>query len=128
MTDIKIYSAHNIPNQNSSHVLEAEMYHTDTNDIWALWCLWRHDPACLQHEFITPQPVQFSNSYKWKNVLPGELASDAWNTEKLMRAYDARKKLEMIGAMTFNSAGEMKNKHISEWGEIIFDEENNLIS
>ncbi len=31
-----------------------------------------------------------------------------------MRAYDARKKLEMIGAMTFNSAGEIKNKHVSE--------------
>lgn len=33
MTDIKIYSAHNKPNQNSSHALEVEMYHTDTNDI-----------------------------------------------------------------------------------------------
>lgn len=29
---------------------------------------------------------------------------EAWNTEKLMRAYEAKKKLEMIGAMMFNSA------------------------
>lgn len=36
---------------------------------------------------------------------------DAWNTEKLMRAYEARKKLEMIGAMMFNSA-ERKHKRI----------------
>lgn len=36
--------------------------------------------------------------------LPGELAREAWNTEKLMRAYEARKKLEMMGAMMFSSA------------------------
>lgn len=36
--------------------------------------------------------------------LPGELASEAWNTEKLMSAYEAKKKLEMIGAMMFSSA------------------------
>lgn len=36
-----------------------------------------------------------------------------------MRAYDARKKLEMIGAMTFNSAGEIKHKHVSERGDLI---------
>lgn len=35
---------------------------------------------------------------------PGDFASDAWNTEKLISAYDARKKFEMIGAITFNSA------------------------
>lgn len=39
-------------------------------------------------------------------LLPGEFASDAWNTEKLIRAYDAKKKLEMMGAMMFNSAAE----------------------
>lgn len=42
-------------------------------------------------------------------VLPGELASEAWNTEKFMSAYEARKKLEMMGAMTFSSAGDEKN-------------------
>jgi len=42
---------------------------------------------------------------------PGELAKEAWNTEKLMRAYEARKKLEMIGAMTFSCAGEAKRNH-----------------
>lgn len=36
--------------------------------------------------------------------LPGELAREAWNTEKLMRAYEAKKKLEMIGAMMLSSA------------------------
>lgn len=36
--------------------------------------------------------------------LPGELAREAWKTEKLMRAYEARKKLEMMGAMMFSSA------------------------
>lgn len=36
--------------------------------------------------------------------LPGELAREAWNTEKLMRAYEAKKKFEMIGAMMFSSA------------------------
>lgn len=35
---------------------------------------------------------------------PGDFASDAWNTEKLINAYDARKKLEIIGAITFSSA------------------------
>lgn len=40
-----------------------------------------------------------------KNVKsPGDFASDAWNTEKLINAYDARKKLEIIGAITFSSA------------------------
>lgn len=45
----------------------------------------------------------------FKNVsLPGDFASDAWNTEKLINAYDARKKFEMIGAITFNSARKQK--------------------
>jgi hypothetical protein len=32
------------------------------------------------------------------------LARDAWNTEKFIKAYEARKKFEMMGAMTFSSA------------------------
>lgn len=42
--------------------------------------------------------------------VPGDLAYEAWKQEKLMRAYDARKKLEMMGAITFNWA-KMKQKH-----------------
>lgn len=42
---------------------------------------------------------------------PGDFASDAWNTEKLINAYEARKKFEIIGAITFNSAArETRNK------------------
>lgn len=37
-------------------------------------------------------------------ILPGELARDAWNTEKFMRAYEAKKKFEMMGAIMFSSA------------------------
>lgn len=36
--------------------------------------------------------------------LPGDLAYEAWKQEKLISAYEARKKLEMMGAMTFSSA------------------------
>jgi hypothetical protein len=32
------------------------------------------------------------------------LAYEAWKQEKLISAYEARKKLEMMGAMTFSSA------------------------
>lgn len=35
---------------------------------------------------------------------PGHLETEAWNTEKLMRAYAARKKLESRGAMAFSWA------------------------
>lgn len=42
--------------------------------------------------------------------LPGELASEAWKTEKLMRAYEARKKLEIMGAMMFNSANRQQKR------------------
>lgn len=36
--------------------------------------------------------------------IPGDFAREAWNTEKLIKAYEAKKKLEIIGAMTFSSA------------------------
>lgn len=39
------------------------------------------------------------------SLLPGELVMEAWKQLKLIRAYEQRKKLEMIGAMVFNSAG-----------------------
>lgn len=53
--------------------------------------------------------LKYLSSYSIQNQfslqsLPGELAREAWKTEKLMRAYEARKKLEMMGAMMFNSA------------------------
>lgn len=35
---------------------------------------------------------------------PGELVIEAWKQLKLMREYEQRKKLEMMGAMVFNSA------------------------
>lgn len=44
---------------------------------------------------------------------PGDFASDAWNTEKLINAYEARKKFEIIGAITFNSAAKETRKKIS---------------
>lgn len=42
---------------------------------------------------------------------PTGLARDAWNVEKFMRVYAARKKLEMRGAIKFNSP--MKNVTIN---------------
>lgn len=42
--------------------------------------------------------------------LPGDFAREAWNTEKLIKAYEAKKKLEIIGAMTFSSAVKRKTK------------------
>ena len=42
--------------------------------------------------------------------LPGELAREAWKTEKLMRAYEARKKLEMMGAMMFSSPDRQQHR------------------
>lgn len=44
-------------------------------------------------------------------ILPGELASEAWNTEKLIKAYDAKKKLEMMGAITFSWAVRKKKSN-----------------
>lgn len=38
-------------------------------------------------------------------LLPGELVIEAWKQLKLIKEYEQRKKLEMIGAMVFNSAG-----------------------
>lgn len=53
--------------------------------------------------FSLKSKIVFTNFFK--NVkLPGDFASDAWNTEKLINAYDARKKFEIIGAITFSSA------------------------
>lgn len=46
------------------------------------------------------------------SAIPGDLASEAWNTEKFIKAYDAKKKFEMIGAITFSSARKEKNKSI----------------
>lgn len=52
--------------------------------------------------------------------LPGDFAREAWNTEKLIKAYEAKKKFEIIGAMTFSSAVKTKTTHaamkdISQW-------------
>lgn len=44
------------------------------------------------------------------SFLPGDFAREAWNTEKLIKAYEAKKKLEIIGAMTFSSAVKWEKK------------------
>lgn len=44
--------------------------------------------------------------------LPGDLAYEAWKQEKLISAYEARKKLEMMGAMTFSSAARETEPHM----------------
>lgn len=51
--------------------------------------------------------------------LPGDFAREAWNTEKLIKAYEAKKKLEIIGAMTFSSAVKSKTKQAVMKGIII---------
>lgn len=61
---------------------------------------------------ILNKNIIFLHSGLWNRVSvcvedwtgPGDLAYDAWKQEKLMRAYDARKKLEMTGAMVLSSA------------------------
>lgn len=44
--------------------------------------------------------------------LPGDFAREAWNTEKLIKAYEAKKKLEIIGAITFSSAVKPKTSRL----------------
>lgn len=77
---------------------------------------WRHIHMCVQtnrgphtlKEFcifslypITLQCGHFTVFFS----LPGELVMEAWKQLKLIKEYEQRKKLEMIGAMVFNSAG-----------------------
>lgn len=61
------------------------------------------EPKHNGERYLSYEVGQWKDLWVWLG-LPGELAREAWNTEKLMRAYEARKKLEMIGAMMFSSA------------------------
>lgn len=52
-------------------------------------------------------------------LLPGELVIEAWKQLKLIREYEQRKKLEMIGAMVFNSAiGKREQSGRNVWIEM----------
>lgn len=55
-----------------------------------------------------PLPINPLYPFSCLCLLPGELVMEAWKQLKLIREYEQRKKLEMIGAMVFNSAGEEK--------------------
>lgn len=43
------------------------------------------------------------------------MAREAWKQEKLMSAYEARKKLEMIGAITLSSAARGGDEGQNTW-------------
>lgn len=63
----------------------------------------------MQEYFVSTVALKWVKPQNMK-FLPGDFASEAWNTEKLIKAYEAKKKLEIIGAMTFNSAVKTQRK------------------